>query len=164
MAAVTVRFARADDAEGFVRAYELSWNSSLGPIAGRTLDELSPFADRLASFASGIEQATPDVGVFVAERDGAIVGVAVVGPESSRTSELRALYVIPDAWASGVAALLLERALQFMRSRNSTAAVLWVVVDNSRARRFYEREGWHADGRQRVSSLGPSELRYTRRL
>jgi hypothetical protein len=51
-----------------------------------------------------------------------------------------------------------------MRSRNSTAAVLWVVVDNSRARRFYEREGWHADGRQRVSSLGPSELRYTRRL
>jgi RimJ/RimL family protein N-acetyltransferase len=26
------------------------------------------------------------------------------------------------------------------------SAMLWVLADNPRARRFYEREGWRADG------------------
>jgi hypothetical protein len=43
-------------------------------------------------------------------------------------------------------------------------AVLWVGRDNDRARRFYEREGWFAEGESRLSSLGHPELRYRRRL
>jgi GNAT superfamily N-acetyltransferase len=117
MGDVTIRAARAEDAEAFVRSYELSWNAGLAEIAGRTLGELSPFEDRIAAFTSGVEHPPPGVMTFVAEVDGTIVGIAVVVPESSKSGELRALYVVPAVWGSGVASLLLERALEFMRSQ-----------------------------------------------
>jgi hypothetical protein len=46
-------------------------------------------------------------------------------------------------------------------------AVLWVLAQNERARRFYERGGWHADGVTRAGSIGPVEtlqVRYSRFL
>lgn len=46
-------------------------------------------------------------------------------------------------------------------------AVLWVLVGNMRARRFYERGGWAADGARRDSAIGPEfvpQLRYARQL
>jgi ribosomal protein S18 acetylase RimI-like enzyme len=65
---------------------------------------------------------------------------------------------------SGVAQALMETGLAAMRERGATEAVLWVVEANARARRFYEREGWTADGETRASPLGPTELRYRRVL
>jgi hypothetical protein len=46
-----------------------------------------------------------------------------------------------------------------MRER-AVEAILWVGEANARARRFYEREGWSADGETRESPLGPRKLRY----
>jgi len=45
--------------------------------------------------------------------------------------------------------------------------VLWVLEDNERARRFYDRGGWTADGETRVESIGGEpvkQLRYGRPL
>ena len=33
-----------------------------------------------------------------------------------------------------------------MAARGEREAILWVLEDNPRARRFYEREGWLEDG------------------
>jgi RimJ/RimL family protein N-acetyltransferase len=33
-----------------------------------------------------------------------------------------------------------------LREAGYRAAILWVLEDNPRARRFYEREGWELDG------------------
>jgi GNAT superfamily N-acetyltransferase len=77
---------------------------------------------------------------------------------------LRSLYVVPEAWGTGVAQRLMEAALDAMRERGATEAILWVVEGNDRARRFYEREGWALDGEVRASQLGPSEVRYRRAL
>jgi GNAT superfamily N-acetyltransferase len=97
-------------------------------------------------------------------RDGGpIVSLAVCLHEAARC-ELRDLYVVPEAWDSGVAQALMETGLAAMRERGATEAVLWVVEANARARRFYEHEGWTADGETRASPLGPTELRYRRVL
>ena len=45
--------------------------------------------------------------------------------------------------------------------------VLWVVPGNARARRFYERSGWSADGAERVAEVNGvtvPECRYAKRL
>jgi hypothetical protein len=39
-----------------------------------------------------------------------------------------------------------------------------VVEGNTRARRFYEREGWTADGETKSSMFDLTELRYRRQL
>jgi GNAT superfamily N-acetyltransferase len=58
------------------------------------------------------------------------------------SGELRALYVAPDHWGTGVATALHRRALAWL----GDTATLIVMRDNLRARRFYEREGWTLAG------------------
>jgi GNAT superfamily N-acetyltransferase len=158
-----VRDARNEDAQEFVRAYEAAWDAGLAELAGQRLDELVPFEARVDSFRAGLAQVSDDARVLVAESGGKIVGMATCRREG-RTCELVALYVVPSAWGTGVAKDLHDAALAAMRARGAESALLWVVADNRRARRFYEREGWRVDGTTRTSELGPPEVRYTLEL
>jgi GNAT superfamily N-acetyltransferase len=160
---VAVRDARPEDGEAFVRAYELSWDATAGPLVGKTLADFVSFEDRLESFGAALAQRSDDARILVAEGDGEIVGMATCVRDGVN-SELRSIYVVPEAWGTGVAQLLMESALDAMRERGATEATLWVVEANPRARRFYEREGWTLDGETRASQLGPREVRYRRTL
>jgi GNAT superfamily N-acetyltransferase len=99
--------------------------------------------------------------VLVAEQDGAAVGVVAV-----RTGWLDGLYVVPEAWGSGVAVDLHDAGLDGLRAAGETACRLWVLEANARARRFYERRGWELDGTTRVVPYPPNPLDvgYTIRL
>jgi GNAT superfamily N-acetyltransferase len=154
-----VRRAVLDDAEGFVRAHELAWDAAMGPLVGRSLEELAPFEERVARFRAGFAEPPPDAGIWVGERRCEIVGVAV-----RLGSELRDLYVVPEAWGTGVARSLLEAAISEMRSERGAEATLWVGEENVRARRFYEREGWQQTCETRTSQLGPNEVAYRLQL
>jgi len=160
---LVVRDAQAGDAEAFVRAYELSWDAMAAPLVGKALANLVPLDDRIEGFRAALEQRSDDARILVAVRDGHVVGVATCVRDGA-TSELRSLYVVPDAWGKGVAQRLMGSAIDAMRERGATEATLWVVEDNSRARRFYEREGWTLGSETRASQLGPSEVRYRRAL
>jgi ribosomal protein S18 acetylase RimI-like enzyme len=68
---------------------------------------------------------------------------------------------------SGLGRLLLRAAEQALSDAGHGEAVLWVVAANQRARRFYERAGWYADGAEkRDARLGFEihEVRYARGL
>jgi len=160
---LTIRDARPRDAAAFVDAYERSWDAALAELAGKRLAELASLEQRTTSFLDGLEQVSSDARILVAENDGGIVGVATC-VRSGDAGELRSLYVVPEAWGAGVAGELMQAALEALRERGAREAFLWVVEANGRARRFYEREGWSADGERRESDLGPPEIRYRRAL
>jgi tRNA dimethylallyltransferase len=91
--------------------------------------------------------------VIVAERGNRIVGVA-----AAKEGWLDGLYVLPGEWGSGVAGWLHDAALQALVAAGATNARLWVLEDNTRARRFYERRGWRLDGSERVVPFPPHPL------
>ncbi|WP_373297042.1 GNAT family N-acetyltransferase [Streptomyces brasiliensis] len=105
---------------------------------------------------------------LVAERDGEIVGWAAHGPyrdDDVRTgdAELYALYVDTAQLGSGVGRALLEKSVRqcFPHPR----MFLWVLKENTRARRFYERAGFRADGMEEPFEAGGvdvPELRYVK--
>jgi GNAT superfamily N-acetyltransferase len=68
---------------------------------------------------------------------------------------LEALYVLPRAWGSGHADELHDAAVMELGRRDVAIARLWVLDGNVRARRFYERHGWRADGTSRVVEFPP---------
>jgi GNAT superfamily N-acetyltransferase len=57
-------------------------------------------------------------------------------------AHLRNLFVRRDHWGSGLARSLHDAALEAARERDYGAVRLFVAVGQTRARRFYEREGW----------------------
>ena len=68
---------------------------------------------------------------------------------------LEAMYVLPSAWGSGLADELHAAALDQLRAHGATRAHLWVLELNGRARAFYERHGWQADGTTREVEFPP---------
>jgi GNAT superfamily N-acetyltransferase len=88
--------------------------------------------------------------VWLATVQGGPLGVVGIEPPW-----LEGLYVVPAAWGSGVAGELHDRALDALREEGVQTARLWVLEHNHRARRFYERRGWTADGSTRVVPFPP---------
>jgi GNAT superfamily N-acetyltransferase len=88
------------------------------------------------------------VRVLVAEHDGRLSGVIAFSQE-----QLHQLWVLPEHWGTRVATTLYEAAL----AEHAMMAdwTLWVLEENHRARRFYERRGWMPDGRRQASRHPP---------
>ncbi|MEK8145252.1 GNAT family N-acetyltransferase [Streptomyces sp. M10(2022)] len=110
---------------------------------------------------------------LVALGDHGPVGWICFGPCRSemaspgRAGEVYALYVSPDLIGQGIGRRLLEEAHAQMRSQGFEASALWVLSDNQRARRFYERAGYQADGATQddaYNEITLTELRYQRVL
>jgi GNAT superfamily N-acetyltransferase len=81
--------------------------------------------------------------------------------------ELCALYVDPEHWGRGVGVALIETARERMLKRGFRDALLWVLVGNTRAERFYRMDGWKTDGARRTATVWNvtvEEVRYRRSL
>lgn len=81
-----------------------------------------------------------------------------MGLAAVRPGWLDGLYVLPDRWGSGTAQSLHGEAVERLCDLGCRSARLWVLERNDRARRFYERRGWRADGRTRVVPFPPRPL------
>jgi GNAT superfamily N-acetyltransferase len=77
---------------------------------------------------------------------------------------LYALYLLPAWWSAGVGRALMTSVLDALRGDRYRRVVLWVLADNARARRFYERAGFTIDGATNVliGLGGVLEVRYIR--
>ena len=102
--------------------------------------------------------------LVLARRDGRPVGFTLFAPRS-RTLEVFYLAVEPDAWGTGVASHLLLSAEEHAREMGRETLELWVIDDNERAIRVYERAGWvSTQDVKRDTSEGRLERRFLRRI
>lgn len=106
----------------------------------------------------------------VAERAGRLVGFSYLGPDDEgdpATGLLNAIHLEPAERGRGTGRTLMVDALDAMRARGWSRAVLWVLRDNAHARRFYERGGWTPTGTERDEHIGgllTPQLRYARQV
>jgi ribosomal protein S18 acetylase RimI-like enzyme len=152
---VQIRRARLEDAAAIAAVHVRTWQSAYEHVFG---------AERLAGLDLAAREGLvrrfatdPGQDAFVAEDDdGRIVGFVATGPpeEEGEERELYAIYVLPEAWGTEAGSGLMRAAVEAMRARGAADAILWVLDDNPRARRFYEREGWYADGSAESEYLG----------
>jgi putative acetyltransferase len=142
-----IREARRDEAEALAA---IQRDASLAANAHIFPPELYPFpiAQIVQRWQDFLDD--PDVTVLVCEEDGAALGVA-----GSRAGWLDGLYVLPEWWGHGVGRRLHDDVLDRQRAAGSTRCHLWVLEHNDRARRFYERLGWHENGDTRVVPFPP---------
>lgn len=172
-----VREARPDDADAIGRVHVEAWRAAYrGMMPDEFLASLDP-AVRAARWRERMSSWGGEKKLFVVEGEsGAAVGFAGVGPlrddadDAGSRGELYMINVAPAAWGTGAASALLARASEALRDLGHREAILWVLRQNARARRFYEREGWKPSGDRRDTltengfTFEVDELRYGRAL
>lgn len=163
---MVVRAATRADAEAIerirVRGWQIGYRHLYPP------EELDRLELDWSHWRRRIERPPAGWTTLVAEGRGRILGFVSIGPSRDKpeVGEVYAIYVDPDEWCRGAGRALLERAEERL-AEAYREAMLWVLEDNPRARRFYEAAGWRTDGgRQAVQRLGvtPPEVRYRKRL
>lgn len=97
-----------------------------------------------------------------------MIGFVAVGPtrdgddDAQTTGELRAVMVDDNARGLGVGSALMAAGERAMRDQGLRTATLWVVPQNWRAVRCYERCGWRPDGTERLMDVGGRNIRAVR--
>jgi GNAT superfamily N-acetyltransferase len=152
----TIRPAKPEDAEGLTRVHVRSWQSSYrGLLAQEFLDTID-FPKRLAMWRHTLAH-PENFGVYAAETPdtGELVGFCAVGKSRGDPpgfpGELYSIYLLEEAKGLGVGHALFQEGLQWLREHGLWPVALWVLKENTRARRFYERMGGHLAGEQSIT-------------
>jgi GNAT superfamily N-acetyltransferase len=167
---LTVRDATAEDAIEVAQVHIRAWQVAYrGLMPDEFLDRLrvEERARRYSFGSTGF--ATPET--ILAVDDEAICGFATVGrsrdADAPAAGELHALYIDPLHWQQGIGSLLMERVYARLHARDFEEAILWLLVGNERAERFYRADGWTPDGSSRHEDVWGVEshvIRFRRTL
>jgi GNAT superfamily N-acetyltransferase len=112
---------------------------------------VEPVGDPSAGYAHFLASQLdePDAAVFVAERDGAVVGYVYAGIEPFSWKELREEagfvhdVVVDEAGRrAGIATALMDAAATWVASRGVPRLMLWTAAPNEAAQRLFARLGF----------------------
>lgn len=174
-ATIDVRAPEVDDARGMAEVHVQAWRvgyDGLLPDAHLAGLDVDRGTERWrTTILDGADGST----ALLAEVEGRVAGITQFGayrevdgqPTPPGLSELWMLNVHPDFWGGGVAQALMAEIVVRLGERPEPSAALWVLDGNVRGRRFYEKEGWSADGGEQRATIGAREvieLRYVRPL
>jgi ribosomal protein S18 acetylase RimI-like enzyme len=155
---MVIRFLSPDDSPSEIsRIYEQSWKSAYrGIIPQAWLDSIPAgrWADRITK---------PGMLTLVAEEDGQLIGTASVcrsrWEEYPDHGEIVSIYFLPEYTGRGFGAPLLRRCTDELHARGFSAILLWVLEENTRARHFYEKNGFSCTAAFREDCIGGKMLR-----
>jgi ribosomal protein S18 acetylase RimI-like enzyme len=143
-----IRVGIPSDAPALGSMHVASWRETYAALLpDKMLSSLSVEA-RSAAWAKIMQE--PATGrstvIYLAEHDGAIVGFGSCGAQRTESlknkgydGEVSAIYVLREFQKRKIGTRLLRAMSSDLIRRGFSAVALWVLRDNARARRFYER-------------------------
>lgn len=139
------------------RIYEESWKFAYQGIIPQSY---------LDGIPTGLWAANLDQGgrwSLVLEEGGRLIGTSSAGPSRWRGypdfGEVVSLYLLPERMGRGYGGPLLEAAVKTLAEQGFRDVLLWVLEENRRARRFYEKYGFRPAGDVMEQEIGGSRLR-----
>lgn len=146
---IGIKRAGLDDAEVVGLLTSRSWQAGYrGIVPDEYLAGVTPEL-RAERFRAVLVQ-RPDVKfyfVLVDDIPAGVMNLHPCGDENAKgCGEIGVFYFLPEYWGKGCAAPAMEFAIDRLKKRSFSVAVLWVLEKNARARRFYEKQGFYFDG------------------
>jgi diamine N-acetyltransferase len=151
MTAVSYRDATTNDAKDIAELFARAFTDTFAHLYSPA--DLGEFLAGMSAEAFRQEIADPRFVFRLATVNGEVAGYVKLGPPElpvetpPETVQLYQLYVLNQWHGRGIAAGLMDWALQWARDQGAHHIQLSVYIDNHRARRFYERYGFVAVGR-----------------
>ena len=146
-----------DDIGAICDIYCHSWRAAYrGSVPQDYLDALDGSRWRPALENSGFES-------YVVMDGEAYAGTSIICPSRDEKmqgwGEIVAMYLLPEYFGKGYGQLLLECVVNALKEKGFEDIYLWVLDENKRARRFYEKNGFEKTGDIEIAEVGGKDLR-----
>jgi len=147
---------KADDFDAISRIYALSWKAAYRNIVPQQyLDELSEFR-----WSAVLENSPYDA--FVMLENGRYIGTSSICAARDENmkgwGEIISIYLLPEYWGKGAGELLLDNSVTALIKKGYQKIYLWVLEENRRARKFYEKSGFTLSADKSLINIGNKDL------
>lgn len=137
--------------------YESSWKYAYkGIIPQSYLDSIPE-----GRWATGITR--KGMHNLVMTDDGRLIGTAAFcrsrWKKYSDYGEIVSIYFLPEYIGKGYGTPLLKKCIEELEKLGYTKVLLWVLEDNLRARRFYEKNGFIFSGEYMNDNIGGKDIK-----
>lgn len=160
---ISIRLAMPEDAEYCADIHAKSWSFAYNGILSTEIINVQNFR-RPMMWTKLLANNTDSH--YVITYNNTIIGfftIAIPRDNDLKESsyEIVGLYLTPDYVGAGYGHQAMEWIKTEIQCRGYNKICLWVLEDNNRARRFYEKSGFRTDGKIRPSGLDETqEIRY----
>ncbi|MDD1509111.1 GNAT family N-acetyltransferase [Pseudomonas sp. CNPSo 3701] len=164
-----VRSATSADAPAIASVQVVSWQQAYaGLIPAQYLAALqSSISRREAFWCESIAAGRTHLSLVCVNQQ--VIGFIAIGPcrdegaSAGEMGEVTALYLLPRYWRTGAGRALWAAGLRRLVEYRYRRAMLWVLSENARARRFYDQAGWSPEpDSERSLLIGGASLREIR--
>ena len=163
---IVIRKAMLEDAYERAVCHVSSWRSAYKDIVpDEVLDNLS--VEGTAEKFRRYLQESPENLFYCAAHGSKIIGHFNIGKsrgeDKLNSGEIIGFYLTEEFWGKGYGRKMMNYAVDELKNMGYNEAILWVLEDNGRARRFYEKCGFVFDGSKKEIEIGKVliEIRYS---
>ena len=151
---MTVRNAELEDMKQLGHIMAVSFRTAFADFVSQQTMDACAQEDNCAAMLEGIYR-EGKMHFLIGQNSGMLVW-----QNAQDSAEIVAIHSLPESWGTGLGHAMLEEALNQIGDQ---PVFLWAFKENKRARRFYEKHGFHCDGSERVSEFdGALEVRYVK--
>ena len=151
---MTVRIAEYDDMKRAGKIMSVSFRTAFADLVSKETMDACAREDCCIELLEGIFR--EGKAHFLMGGDSGML----VWEQRPEGAEIIAIHSLPESHGTGLGAAMLKEALDQIGSQK---VFLWAFKQNTRARRFYEKHGFHWDGSERISEFdGAPEVRYVK--
>ena len=165
---IIIRKAIIEDAYERAVCHVSSWRSAYkGIVPDEVLDNLS-VEELSEKFKSRLEN--KDILFYFAIYDSKIIGhfnfCKSRDEDKPNAGEIWGFYLTEKFWGKGCGRQMMDYTIDVLKNMGYNEVILWVLEENNRARRFYEKCGYVFDGTKKEIIIGKTliEIRYTLKL
>ena len=151
---MTVRNAELEDMKQLGHIMAVSFRTAFADFVSQQTMDACAQEDNCAAMLEGIYR-EGKMHFLIGDNSGMLVWQKV-----QDFAEIVAIHSLSESWGTGLGHAMLEEALNQIGDQ---PVFLWAFKENRRARRFYEKHGFHWDGSERVIKFdGALEVRYVK--
>lgn len=150
-----------EDSKAASRIYAMGWKAGYKKIFSEELLTEIPFDFWVDRFNSNYDTHRFEIAIINAE--GKDIGAGGYGfsrdYDDSETGEVTSIYFLETAWGKGYSKKLMDFMIGELKKIGCKKVNIWVLKDNIRAQRFYEKYGFKRTGNEReITFKGESKM------
>ncbi|MBU3143840.1 MULTISPECIES: GNAT family N-acetyltransferase [Clostridium] len=162
-----IHYANVDDARILGEIHSKSWKVAYKGIVPEDILNNMSSEKRQRYFEKALSEGWEEDAIIFKENIG--VGLICIGKcrdedKDNSYGEIWGIYLLPEYFNKGIGSKLIYWGLNELRNRNYKKITLWVLEENTPARKFYEKIGFNHDGTVKEITIGKKlkEYRYVK--